>query len=294
MRTLRAGLCVLPILVLGGCAINPGLPDERRVSIGEVIERVQCEMKAAYVANTVRHPWLRNWAAGYTLSLEREDKRGLDLNGSIISALNPGTFSLGGKVGLSETGTETGSVEFNFKLFALEKLDCESKPFDNRATYFTGSTGFEAWFQRVADGIDTRKTDLIDEPKAFGHSLTFKVSGSGSISPGWSLPTGSWGGSPAASRLDTYILKVGFTRIAGPPPIVQVEVTNFPAWLKAGEPLRSAPSDAKQAPVNQRRKPSALPAGTRLLRSPPLDAETQRSLERLIDRQGPNDLFRRQ
>ena len=78
MRALRTGMYIMPIFVLGGCAINPGLPDDGRVSIGEVIERVQCEMKAAYSANTARHPWLRNWAAGYTLNLEREDKRGLD------------------------------------------------------------------------------------------------------------------------------------------------------------------------------------------------------------------------
>ena len=63
MKTLRAGLCVMPILAVGGCAINPGLPDERRVSIAALVEHVQCEMRAAYSANVGEHSWLSDWAA---------------------------------------------------------------------------------------------------------------------------------------------------------------------------------------------------------------------------------------
>ena len=287
MKALSAGLCVMPIVVLGGCAINPGLPDERRVSISDVMMRVQCELKAAYTGNVAKHPWLTDWAAGYTLTLDRQDKVGVDVGGAVLNTLSGGVLTLNGKVGASETASETGIVSFGFYLRDLERVACSETQQHARGIYFSGSTGVEAWFMRVADGIDESSTDLVKTPTSFGHVIDFKVSGSGSITPSWTAVAGNASGMASLTRSDQYNLKLGFTAIPAPPSNkpIRVEVVNFPSWLKSATPQAFGTPPVPQPkgpPPPKAKAQSDQPPARRTLRS--LDVDTQRQIDRVLER----------
>ena len=292
MISIRATVSICGSALLAGCALHPGLPDERRISIAEVIERVQCEMKAAYDANKGRHPWLKNWAAGYVLSLERVDERSISFGGTIINTMSAGVLNLAGKAGGGEKATETGNVSFTFNLPDLDHIACAVSETPSRGIYFSGETGAAAWISRIADGIDEREKDLVTIPDSFGHTIAFVVSGNGSITPTWSAATGNATATPLLSRADTYNLKLGLVKIPTPPKekIQKVEVTNFPAWMKSGRPAQPAPEPGARPLSKSDGAPKAKALSTspsapnRRSRTAPVDPETQRQIDRVIER----------
>lgn len=286
---MRAIVFALPLLFATGCSIAPSLPSERRISITEVVDAVQCELAEAVkpYLNHPEHGWLKNWAAGYILTLKVEDEASVVASSDFIDILSAGTLTVSANGGAAHFGNRTASIEFSLFLADLDGYVC-TRP-EPRSRYFTGGTGLAEWMDRVvaARGAD----DRIQPPTKFGHSLDFAVKLNAGGGPAWVFATYRPKAGLSASRKNTHTLAITFTERAKAPDRfgTKVQITNWhemPShshrpreyyYDDGGARTEEPPQPPKKQPETPRKK--FAPRGFT-----PVDPATQDKLDRDLDR----------
>jgi hypothetical protein len=75
LQKVRPKLVLLGAIYLTGCANFQG--NAPHVSLENIVDNVQCELKQAYEYYQPSYMWLGHWAASFTLTMKREDTAGV-------------------------------------------------------------------------------------------------------------------------------------------------------------------------------------------------------------------------
>ncbi len=167
---------VAVVFVLSACASVPNLPQQRSITVSDVVDRVNCELKEG--AFTARFLMLdgKGWTAGTILKLKivSQQNVGLDLN--LASPLNPGavTVSLGGSQ--SGIADRTASVTFVNNLAEAEKITCKDGP-DQDGVLLTGNLGIYDWLQALKETKQYSNFNM----KEFTYELEFTIERTGKL-----------------------------------------------------------------------------------------------------------------
>src|SRR5882672_10595276 len=87
----RTKFVLFSVICLAGCANFQG-SIAPHVSLENIVDNVQCELKAAYEHYQPKYKWLDHWAASFTLTMKREDTAGFTPK---IDYLNMDKFGVG-------------------------------------------------------------------------------------------------------------------------------------------------------------------------------------------------------
>ena len=208
----------IPAVLLTGCAVPPRLPDDARVNVQEIVDRVQCELYDAYVYYTQRHKrreefvWLKDMAAAYSLQLSVDQVGGVSVSSDFIHLISAGTFTLGTGAGAKATTTRTAKLGFSLYLKDLRKPDSCPEPESSKGLYFSGGTGMREWLDRVLESFDKSDQLYKQRPNTLSHQLEFIVAVDGNVSPSWSLRHAKPKGALNGSIKDTHTLTIALAK----------------------------------------------------------------------------------
>jgi hypothetical protein len=200
-RTYRV---VLVGCFLAGCTAVPPLDPIRKISVAQIADRVQCELRNA-VAPYASKGWLRAWHASYILTLQVDADAGVALSNSFINPVSDGTFTLGTGLGLSGSTTRIETMSFTLPIQKIRNYRCMLPPppeFD-----LDGNLGLNDWVKRVAEAFDKHDKGEVE---SFGHSVSFVVAATASVTPNFALVRYTGPGAFSANRKDTHTLNVAF------------------------------------------------------------------------------------
>jgi hypothetical protein len=245
-------------MVVTACASVPSLPYERGVGVADILRNVKCELAAAYDENTVRFPWLRNWAAGVELTLDVTETRSAGATAQILVPIHTtDSLRLGADARRRAKGQSVSSVTFSTALASLDRSDCARHPPDRSPEpLLRGTLGLKTWISRAAEAIDA--AGIAQQTDGMGYIIEFGIEAGGGLDPAFSIiRVGDFelGGSTglAASRLDTHTLNIAMAPIRAVPP-TPVYLTN------AGGPqpqTRPGPGAAGPTPKRGAARPAA-------------------------------------
>lgn len=217
MRPYLLRWLAIGMLTVSGCTAAPRLPPEHRISIAEVVDRVQCELQELVEAYTVRHPqsqnyqWLLDWAAAYELSLQVDATGNVSATSDIIDILSAGIFTLTLGAGASEASQRIAVVKFSINLAELQGYRCAREP--NAWRFFGRDTGMRDWIDRVMGSYDAEDRLVKHRPSTFSQSLEFKIKLEGSASGLWSFVHAKTKPALGGSLQDGHKLAVAFAEI---------------------------------------------------------------------------------
>jgi hypothetical protein len=217
MRLLLTFILASAVFICG-CASVPDLPDESRVQISDVVERIRCEFSEAIALQ----PNYRDWVSKFTLTLQIEAKS--NLSGSTVATLpiHFGTFKIGLESNLNRTTTRTASLTFSTIFNRTPKCLLPDERPEHLRAFFRSKIGLNEWLDRVSlSGLPLRvKRDTDRSPpmpaevlKAtdLGYSLDFVILFDGKINPSFSIlrPSGyGVDGSASLQRSAEYMHKL--------------------------------------------------------------------------------------
>jgi hypothetical protein len=204
MYASRMYCVVLAGCFVAGCTSVPPLDPIRKISVAQIADRIQCELQHA-VAPYASKGWLRNWHANYVLTLQVDADAGVALSNSFISPVTNGTFTLGTGLGLTGSATRIESMTFSLSIQKIRNYRCTLPP--PPEINLDGNLGLDDWVARVAEAFD--KHD-IGEVESFGHSVSFVVAATASLTPNFALVRYTGPGAFSADRKDTHTLNIAF------------------------------------------------------------------------------------
>jgi hypothetical protein len=156
----------------------------------------------------------KTWSAGFTLTMKTFQKGGATGDASFVVPLNPGSFSLGFKAGVTGEVTREEKIDFTEKFFKLYDFDkCPSDSATNQNnSLLQGKIGFYDLLERVA----LAKEHEIIKPTSLAYNLDFVIKYNGNVSPKFNLiPVGNKtltaGLNLDGDRHNFHLLKVVFS-----------------------------------------------------------------------------------
>ena len=241
-------------LVIGisllGCSALPYYWNDPRISPADVVGRVQCELKRAAELPTEKPIDLKEYSAGFTVTMtaEFEISPNLSADWTIPYHLTD-TLSAGFKAGVTDNAWREGSIDYSVNIADLDGYQCpeylelayQQDPRSAELTY--GSFGVVNWFKTITSTL----TKGPAAPKGpMSYSVKFAVTSSGSASPGFKVVNLNGTVNLPAKRTDTHKLALTFARNAGPTPEpepVKVCVTNMPGATSCERREEKRPPD---------------------------------------------------
>lgn len=286
--------CLAPMLgalvigggLLTGCTSLPSLPDETRIPVSAVVDRVQCEIRDAINANIPDYPWFKNWAGGFALTLKVEEVVGADATaGWVVPWSPPNGLTLGLSTGASHDTTRTAIVKYILPVKDFAQYRCVQPPSYGPGTHpFLGSLGLTEWLSRVLRSSNSN--DVAKQPSEIDYTLNFAVALNAKFSPGITLINLTAGADASANRTDTHTLDLAFTD-ASPSNPQKVFVVNWPSLAAvpnagSGVPPAPAPVPGGQvAPHTYHVIPGTYPfKGTG---SKGVDPDIKRRIDQILD-----------
>ena len=197
--TMKVARILFVALPLASCADFSGHVAES-FSVADVSDNIECQLKAAYLDSVGTQPWLKEWAASYILTLDRQSAASVSPH---INWSEPVCGASGSAV-LATSNSRNIHVKRTAALADLAKRDCSK---GRSGATFEGDLGLHELFD------DTMATSgaAAAEPDDFGSKLTFTISGSASASPSWVLTrVPALGFEARASRQATHSLDIAF------------------------------------------------------------------------------------
>lgn len=230
---LGIGLCVS----LAGCGTVPQLESQNPVDLAKLVDFVQCELHDVVDRHHKRHPWLLQYAAAYTLTIQADEVRSAQLSSTFLSSL---LFKWGLDGGISETADRTATMTFKLALADARSYKCNPRALAESHRYgISGQTGMPEWFDRVVASVDPG--DIVKHPSDFSHRIEFEVEGSLSPNAHVIRPKVLADATFAAKRKDIHKLDIAFSDASDPGP-QKVFVVNFPTSIAAAPTSRAAPA----------------------------------------------------
>ncbi len=283
----RCAFVAVMAIGMTGCAVRyPDIPEHSRLSMGALVDHVQCDVAAAVQS-------LRRGGSDFSRNIDRFGvaiqitAKTKDDGYLRVNALDWSFAAGGGISGLSLTPSLTTSAErsstVTYKMMTADLLNHRCNGPSSGAGYvFAGDLGFRDWMTRVAAGSE-RSSDAVHFPREFGQAFQFLLgygagAGAGHRAVNLIASTGA-----GISRLETNILNIAFTYVPppAPEPVLLVRVVN---WPSAGGPGAARPPQAEGAG----RAPAAIgrDRGRGVLRGRlPIDPNTDFRLNQQLDQQ---------
>lgn len=244
---MRFAYCAVAIVSIGGCANVNSLSITDGISVADISDRIQCDLKAAYAANSAIYPWLEHWAASFEITIKQQDQASLKPSLEYSLLTNPFRF-FGFKAGLSAvgTGTRTLTTKRTVLLKNLLKYNCSNPG----GTYLANALHI---LEPMRDALSARdEQDAIEkEPDSVGYRIDFIVKTGLNANPSFVLyRIPGVGAEFSLEREKTQTLDIAFSN-ATPASPQKVFVTNWPSTRSpnvrapSGMPApsyRSAPS----------------------------------------------------
>lgn len=230
-------------LLVAGCAGVPQLDIPSRLTVAQIVDKIQCEVWQAWEKNRelakkgrVKRP-THTYLAVASLTLQVDDSAGVSPTVSFIEPLAvAGTqFTFGASAALKGARQRIYTEAFSLLVDDAKEEFC-NLPRDNFD--LTGDLGIVDAVDLGLGSTDPKdRVTFAEDKEAFGHSIQFVVTKSVSgVGPTWTLVnfTGP-GGLLGAERVDTHRLLVSFVRVKIPP---------LPKQPKGAKPLRALPKFA--------------------------------------------------
>ena len=184
MRVTPAGLGLLSIFALSGCTGVPSLEPGLRVSVANLVDRLQCEFHKALVAQGSRVKKINEWQAGYELTLQVDEEGALSLDSSWINPITGGTFTLGLGGGATSSASRLVSLKFTLPVKKLLRAGCDPKLPPASGFQLDSNLGLTDWLTRVLDAAQSNSFENFD---SFGTNIQFKLTLTGKLTPTWEL-----------------------------------------------------------------------------------------------------------
>jgi hypothetical protein len=219
----RSKLVLLGAIYLTGCANFQG-SIAPHVSLENIVDNVQCELKQAYEYYQPSYKWLGHWAASFTLTMKREDTAGVSPK---LDFLNPDKFGIGVTGEVSSDTIRSMTTKRTLHLEDLRSYKCRPPP----AGILTGRLGL---FEALGEALHERGPDDVagEEPDDLGYRIDYALKFGAGATPSWiftRIP--GVGAGFAGSRETTHTLDMAFTDET--PHASKVCVVN----LRPGQPL---------------------------------------------------------
>jgi len=224
-----ASVCLL--CSLSACTSLPEIQGDA-ITTAEVILNIKCELRNALHRLESESEdgkigdisWLvdpnnpkKSWNSGFTLTLKTYRKGGVNSDTSFVMPLNPGSFTLGFKTGLSGEATREEKIDFKENFAKIEKFKiCPEYVTDNKnKDLLEGRLGFYDLLEKAMIAYNNK----LIEPTSLAFNLDFVVKYNGSLSPKFNLipvanKTLSASLNLSGDKNDYHLLKVVFS----PPP----------------------------------------------------------------------------
>lgn len=203
-------------VALCGCS---AIPLSHPQDIPDLVHHVQCELKETRDALQPDYPWLKTWAASFTLTMKAEVIAGASPSASLLGPFGVGSyiFPFGGAI--TSDGIRTGSSKYTVRFDHLDLIDCNT-PQEAR---FQGSLGIKDWFANVVvtQGAKYREPDTV------GHTQMFIITVSGNVNPSYTLVRSRANAAFSLGRIDTDIIDIAMTNAPKPKP-QEVIIVNPP------------------------------------------------------------------
>jgi hypothetical protein len=202
-RHARLALMLISASCLMGCANFQG-SIAPHVSLEDIVDNVQCELKEAYLAYQPKYPWLDHWAASFTLTMKREDKGGITPK---LDYLEVDRFGLGITAEASSDTIRSMTTKRTLHLRDLPTYKCKQP----RSGVFTGRLGL---FESLNEALHERGVDDVagEEPDDLGYRIDFSVRLGAGVTPTWiftRIP--GVGAAFAGSSETTHTLDIAFS-----------------------------------------------------------------------------------
>jgi hypothetical protein len=267
---------LMAMLLTSACTTLPALNNS--VPVSAVVHDVQCELQSTVSANISEYPWLKNWAAGFGLTLQITETGSATPQVALTGPIQAlGTYGFGIGAGLTGTATRTATLKFTVSLKDLAKYDC-TEGYD-KAVLLGGNLGITEWVQEVLNSH--QPDDTFSVPDTIGHTIEFVVQGGASLTPSYVLVRSQGNGTFNLQRSDTNTLDVALTDATPPPPQKVIIVGNEPTPGAAEHGLAAPPSMRPTIlpPALSRSSPIAIPRVGKLVAQTPISVDARRRLD---------------
>ncbi len=232
MRILFVCAAFILSACFAGCVRTPDLPDESRMHLGAIVNRVKCELHDAVAAHPRYHPWLLKWAAGMELSLKVKAEGAGSASSDYIWPIQLGTFKLALSGGLKENAVRTALFKISMPLEYTLHYPCPLEPaYGPSRRDLTGDLGLREWVERAVDAV--AESDSQQQFNGMGHRMEFFLQAAGGVSGNWMIvrsnghkfnPIVGIGG----TRENTNTVDIALVRIPGVAGVQHVWVDNLP------------------------------------------------------------------
>jgi hypothetical protein len=242
---------VAGLTIVAACASVPSLPYNKGVGVANILRNVKCELATAYSENSVRYPWLRNWAAGVELTLDVTEAKTGGASAQLLVPIHvTDSFRLGADLRSRASAQSVSSVTFSTALASLNQAECaQYAPERSAEPLLKGNLGLKTWISRATEAIDA--AGIAQQTDGLGYIIEFGIEVGGGLDPSFSIVRiGNYelggGAGLAASREDTHTLNIAMAPIRPLPPS-PVYVTNFggPQPQTRAEPGTPAPAQKR-------------------------------------------------
>ncbi|WP_187970462.1 hypothetical protein [Aquibium microcysteis] len=200
-------LALLAPLLCSGCISTIADADLEKIKPSEVKEIVHCEIATALATAKVQYPALKDYAAKYSIKLNREKQAGAGLTALnwIIPSSNQ-SLALGAGAAVRDRGLETTLLEGRVSKDGEDTAWCVDHP----VKPFRGALKAQDWF------AESLSPNL--KPGDFGRTIEFAVTYDGNLRPAIGITNLSASGGFDARRIKTNTLVVAFYEVRPTPP----------------------------------------------------------------------------
>lgn len=269
---------MLFLLGLGGCASLPSSPQERGVSVKQLVDTIQCEVATAYRKNPKIERDLKDFDGKIELEVVVHDETGAGATLAVAPPVTHGLTALNLNADASDTAKRTSKLAFWLHMKELGKHFCLAG-LPAGLPELDGSFGLGAWLDDTVSAFDKGDHANLDE---INYTLEFSIvrsAGGGLIIK---AGVATLGAAATAKRTDGHTLKVALTPPAPTEGPLEIKIVGPVAIAGALSPSRSTRNASSRPSVS----PPPAKASPRLTRGAP-DIATQDKLNRMIERQAP-------
>jgi hypothetical protein len=149
---------VLSALLVAGCTTVPPLQVDG-VAVGEIVERVKCELAFAVPEPRGKHPtgpyqWMSEWTAKVDLTLVTNSRSQVTPSASFINPLSAGTFTFGIGAGLDTSAERTEALSFSVSLAELREHRRRAHCNLPNGHNLYGNLGLREWIDSALAPVD--------------------------------------------------------------------------------------------------------------------------------------------
>jgi hypothetical protein len=222
IHRILACLSLAPCLSLGACSTISSESITSNIPLNDIVDRIGCDLKTAYLIYRKDYKWLDDWAASFTITIRQEDRSGVapGLNYLLPTGANT-SFGLGVSGGISGNNTRTLTTKRTIVLKNLKKFDCKTP---NSSSALASELYLFEPLRDALRAVD--KNDPANEkPDDLGYRIDFAVKTNISANPSFVLyRVPGIGAEFSVSREKTQSIDIAFSdNTPRGTPIVYVE-----------------------------------------------------------------------